>query len=347
MKNKLLLVIDKEGWALDNIAKQLKQNLSKYYDIDILPSDVLDDNIVRILILSKEYDLVHFFWRGQLSWIEYENSQEYIKKLRMNNEEFIENFINENNITTSVYDHMYLNEKDLDFTKFVIECAKNYTVSSEKLKDIYENIEDIKKPEMVIQDGVDLELFKPKNLERFKNIENSVLKIGWVGNSKFTDTENDDDLKGVHKILIPAIEELKREGYGIEEKFADRNDKMIPHNEMPNYYNGIDMYICTSKTEGTPNPVLEAMACGIPVISTDVGIVPEVFGEKQKGFIMKERTKECLKENIIKIIDNKNILDELSKENLKQIKAWNWKEMSKKFKIFFDNNLKNGEIKNA
>ena len=141
--------------------------------------------------------------------------------------------------------------------------------------------------------------------------------------------------------------EKNKAGYAIEEKFADRNNKMIPHNEMPNYYNSIDLYICTSKTEGTPNPVLESMACGVPVISTDVGIVPEAFGEKQKKFILEERTKQCLKENIIKIINNKSILAELSKENLEQIKKWDWEEMSKKFKNFFDENLKNGEIKNA
>lgn len=178
MKSKLLLVIDKEGWALDNIAKQLKKNLSDYYDIDILPSEILDDNIIKILILSKEYDLVHFFWRGHLSWIKYENSQQYIKEMGINTEEFIREFISNNNITTSVYDHMYLNDNDFDFTRFVIECSKSYTVSSKKLKDIYENISEIKKPKMVIQDGVDLDLFKPDKLERFKSIENKILRIG-------------------------------------------------------------------------------------------------------------------------------------------------------------------------
>ncbi|WZB73295.1 glycosyltransferase family 4 protein [Achromobacter xylosoxidans] len=44
---------------------------------------------------------------------------------------------------------------------------------------------------------------------------------------------------------------------------------------MPAYYNSLDLYVCPSAIEGTPNPVLEAMACGVPVISTDVGIVPK------------------------------------------------------------------------
>lgn len=122
---------------------------------------------------------------------------------------------------------------------------------------------------------------------------------------------------------------------------------MIPHEKMPEYYNSIDVYICASKTEGTPAPVLEAMACGIPIISTDVGIVPEAFGEKQKEFIMEERTKECLKSKMKKLIENKEYFEELSKENLEQIKKWDWKIISLQYKEFFDENLKDGEIKNA
>ena len=107
---------------------------------------------------------------------------------------------------------------------------------------------------------------------------------------------------------------------------------------MPEYYNGIDIYVCTSRTEGTPNTVLEAMACGVPVISTDVGIVPEVFGEKQKEFIIK-RDKNELKDKIKELINDRKKYQELSEENLKQIKEWSWKNKTKLFKKFFDKNL--------
>ena len=327
MKPKILLVVDTKGWAFDNIAKEIKKNLSNY-------------NIVKILILGKKYDLVHFFWRGEISWIYGEYSKWYIERIGFSYEQFVEDFLKGTNITTSVYDHMLLEKNNLKETEFIIQNVKGYTVSSKKLYDIYTKIKDIKKPNLVVQDGVDLELFKPFNKDRFENIKNKEIRIGWVGNSKFTDSENDDDLKGLRKIIIPTLSELKDEGYNIIEYFADRNDKMIPHEEMPNYYNEIDLYICASKTEGTPNPVLEAMACGIPIISTDVGIVPEVFGKKQKEFILKERSKECLKSKIIELLNNRELFDELSKENLNQIKKWSWKEISMKFKKFFDENLK-------
>ena len=146
--------------------------------------------------------------------------------------------------------------------------------------------------------------------------------------------------KGTSQALIQGVaSKLKEEGYKIELAVADRNIKFIPHNEMPQYYNKIDIYICASRTEGSPDTVIEAMACGIPVISTDVGIVPEVFGEKQKEFII-ERTKEELKKKIINLISNKQKLKMLSDENLKQIQKWDWKNQGEKYKEFFERNIK-------
>ena len=122
-------------------------------------------------------------------------------------------------------------------------------------------------------------------------------------------------------------------------KFADRKEGYIPHDKRPDYYNSIDLYICASKNEGTPNPVLESMATGVPIISTDVGIVRDAFGEKQKDFILKERTKEALKAKLQYLLENLNIVEELSKENLNQIQNWSWENKCQQFKEFFMKNL--------
>ena len=143
---------------------------------------------------------------------------------------------------------------------FNLNNVKSYIVISKKLYDIYSNNKDIKKPAMIIQNGIDLGLFYQKNKNKFDDLENREIVVGWTGNSKFVD-ETDDDLKGVKKIIKPAIEELISEGYNIKLNIADRNEKFIPHDEMFDYYNNLDIYICASRTEGAPNTILEAMAC--------------------------------------------------------------------------------------
>ena len=65
-KPRIALMIDKEGWALDNSAKQIKKYLSDYYDIDIIPMDIFGDNAIKILILANLYDLMFFMWRGNI-----------------------------------------------------------------------------------------------------------------------------------------------------------------------------------------------------------------------------------------------------------------------------------------
>ena len=334
-KKQIAIIIDKEGWAYYNSAVEIQKNLKNEFDIDIITIDIFGDNVVKIFLLSEKYDLIFFMWRGLISWIYSDYSKDYIQQLGFSFDEFIKKFIKSKNIVTGVYDHLFL-QQEQERTEFILENIKDYIVCSKKLNKIYSMFK--KKPAMIISDGVDLELFKMEDTSKYDNIKDRAIKIGWCGNSKFTD-ENDDDLKGLNKIIRPAITELIGEGYGVELDIADRNCNMIKHSEMPKYYNSIDIYVCASRTEGHPAPVLEAMACGVPVISTDVGIVSEVFGNRQKEFII-QRSARQLKEKIEYILKNKKILSKLSEENLNQIKNWSWIQKSNEYKKFFEKNLK-------
>lgn len=341
-KKNIAIIYDVDGWAFSNIAREIKKYLSKDFNIDIFPVSVFDDNVVKLIFLAEKYDLVHCLWRGLLSTIDNEYVESYIYNLGLTKENFLEKYFNKVNITTSVYDHKFLDKESFNNTVSFAKYAKNYTVSSSILKNIYDNLQIDKKPMMVISDGIDLTKFKPNNLERFEqsNLNNRKIKIGWVGNSEFTDSDGDSDLKGVRKIIKPALQELIDEGYPIELKFADRKEGYIPHDKMPEYYNSIDLYVCASKNEGTPNPVLESMASGVPIISTDVGIVRDAFGERQKKFILKERTKENLKTKLIELLNDKEEFKKLSEENLKQIQDWTWEKKCYQFRDFFNQNLK-------
>ena len=330
---KIALVVDSDNWAFANIAKNIVENLSEYYEFRIIPIANLNNNIVKVFLLTEEYDLIHFFWRGLILRIDSKSIKKYIKSLGGNYKKFKEKYIDSKIITSSVYDHLFL-EKDTEKTYEIFEKCLYYYVSSNKLMKIYEKLNVKNKPYGVITDGVNLEEFYPKNINKFDNISDRKIKIGRVGNSAWQ--KDKEDFKGVNTILKPVIQELIDEGYPIEPYFADRQERMIPHDKMVDYYSDIDIIVCTSKIEGTPNPVLEGMACGDVVVSTDVGIVPDALGEKQSKFILEERTNECLKNKLKYLIEHRELFKELQKENLEQIKKWTWKEISIKFKEFFD-----------
>jgi len=62
-----------------------------------------------------------------------------------------------------------------------------------------------------------------------------------------------------------------------------------PQRDPQLYYRGLDIYVNTSLHEGLPLTVLEAMACGIPVVAAEVGGIPEVVRHGEHGFLVEGR----------------------------------------------------------
>lgn len=58
-----------------------------------------------------------------------------------------------------------------------------------------------------------------------------------------------------------------------------------PRNDIEQIFQAIDVFLLTSTREGLPNVVLEAMACGVPVVSTDVGGCRELIRHNVNGFL--------------------------------------------------------------
>lgn len=333
-KPKVLLVIDYPGWALHNIATQIVKHCSDAFDFKLLYLGDID-NISAAFFAGEDCDIIHFLWRSWLADHNTEYARNYARSLGMDPDVFYQKYVASKVICTSVYDHLFLEGDDYHFSKKLFEDedspVKAYSVSSQILKDIYDNDTRIRiKPAAVITDGVNLELFQPKNLERFHDRKpGQPLVIGWAGNSMWTAEK--EDFKGLHTLLKPAVEQLQQEGYAVELKLCDSNVKKIPHYEMPNYYAQIDLYVCMSKIEGTPNPILECMASGVPFVSTHVGIVPEAAGLLQSEYILQERSVECLKEKLKQILEHQEILEQLSAENLQSIQPWNWRDRAREF----------------
>lgn len=86
-----------------------------------------------------------------------------------------------------------------------------------------------------------------------------------------------------------AMAEFQRRGTAAHLLVAES----VPADDMPGFYQACDCLLMTSDTEGSPNCVKEALACGVPVVSVPVGDVPDLVTRPEQGRIV-ERTPAAL-----------------------------------------------------
>jgi glycosyltransferase involved in cell wall biosynthesis len=157
----------------------------------------------------------------------------------------------------------------------------------------------------VIYNGVDSGIFKP--LDKIKTrkalgIDINKKLILFVGNLKpvkglkylikaFAGTATDIS-KNINLIII-GQGELKKEledetkKYGIQNCVYFLGGKM--HYEISKWMNACDLLCLPSLNEGVPNVILEALACGMPVVASNVGGIPEVITSKDYGMLVKPK----------------------------------------------------------
>src|SRR4029077_12159719 len=90
--------------------------------------------------------------------------------------------------------------------------------------------------------------------------------------------------------------------------------------EMAAWYNDGTVLVCASESEGTPNPALEAAACGCTVVSTPVGNMPELIRHDVNGYLV-ERDPAAFVAAIKRACDN---YPRLARAMRADIQEWHW-----------------------
>ena len=92
--------------------------------------------------------------------------------------------------------------------------------------------------------------------------------------------------------------------------------------DLASYYKTADLFLLTSNYEGYGMAVVEAMAVGLAVIMTDVGLANEVLIDKKDGIVIPVGNKEKLTEAILNLIENQSLRTRLIENSQKTLDFW-------------------------
>ncbi len=94
----------------------------------------------------------------------------------------------------------------------------------------------------------------------------------------------------------------------------------VTHSELPVYMNAADVLCLPSRNEGCPNVILEAHACGLPVIASRTGGIPELITEGKTGIMVEKENPPALKEAILSFFASNWNRAEIARSNER---SWN------------------------
>jgi glycosyltransferase involved in cell wall biosynthesis len=155
----------------------------------------------------------------------------------------------------------------------------------------------------VMRNGVDLELFRPVDRDaaqkRWNVSRPTLLSIGHLIERKGHDLviEALADLPGVDLMIAgdgperQRLEHLQdRLGVGDRVRFLG----VVAHQDLRHLYSAAEALVLASSREGWPNVLLEALACGTPVIATRNWGTPEIVTAPEAGLLIDERTPKAI-----------------------------------------------------
>lgn len=189
---------------------------------------------------------------------------------------------------------------------------------------------------IIINNAINTKLFKPtknKSIRIKYGISENEILILFVG---YLDT-----FKGIFN-LLDAFNKIKIEhkskiklmivGTGPKEneiiKTAAKLDLdqfvifvgQISNTDIPIYYQNADIFVLPSYTEGLPLSILEAMACKLPIIATNVGGIPEIVKDNFNGFIVPPNDVNILEQKLQILINSPDLRDVFGKKSFNIVK---------------------------
>ena len=223
------------------------------------------------------------------------------------------------------------NKKTMRQTKYVIEKSSHIYCDCEKVKETILEISNFDSNHIsVFPNGIDLSLFNPKRTK------DSIIKsLGWEGKRIIIMTRSFWPVYGIQfflmalpnvfnavsqtRVLIagsgPLEDELKEIVSSLDLNQYVHFAGFIPNDQLAYYLNSAEIYVSTSKNDGTSLSLLEAMACELPVVVSDVPAICEWIRDGINGYIVPRATVNPISEKIIALLNDRSLANKMGRLN--------------------------------
>jgi len=183
-----------------------------------------------------------------------------------------------------------------------------------------------------ISNGIDTETFRPLHVAR------PLRSVVWVSSQSKAGAEHpgecnvENDVKGYWTVLRSLKTLLENTGWKVNYVIRGYRNALTP-DQMAQIYNANSFVVCASYAEGTPNFLLEAMACGCIPVTTNVGNVPELVKDGVNGHIVHDMLTRSFWAALERGIDG---IDTMREHVLDSIHSWDWEYRVPYFFAVFD-----------
>lgn len=308
----VLMVVDRPDWAIERKAKNLRRTLSERYDFVLRYQHEVNEGDLEAV------DVVVIFY-----WLE-------LLKMEALPEAALERHADR--LLMGICSHAELETWRREPGLAALRRLPRAVFVNNRLLD-REYAPLLGVPVHYTPNGVDTSFFRPRPEPRIR--ASGELRVGWAGSI----SNHGPELRGFHEIIEPGVAAVP----GAELWTAIRERHWRNGEEMLEFYRDLDVYVCASRAEGTPNPCLEAAACGVPIVTTPVGNMPELIRDGENGYFF-DGTAQDLAEKLTLLRGSHALTTRLGAGIRESIAQWDWRIQAENYARMFDEQLaRNGQ----
>lgn len=148
----------------------------------------------------------------------------------------------------------------------------------------------------------------------------------------FADLKKRQDIP--HSLLLLGPNHLDHpygqmaEELGITDSLVQTNPRFADHRDIVATYSAADLYAFPSAYEGFSLTTVEAMACGLPIVTTNRGALAEIVGGA--ALIIEDLTVEALSDAMARVLGDRRLREDLRAKSLERARSFRWQETARR-----------------